>query len=103
MSLIDFLLTESVTIKPFSHYGSGEFVHGESETRKARVEYNPGLRTTYPGSSEIDAVPAKARIFMTGEEIPQRSLITYNGTEYTVTECKVLKGFVGDHLEVLVV
>lgn len=101
MPFIDAFLRDSVTVYSFSHEGDGEPIYGAREERKARVELNPTLVSRVAGDTSIDAVPAKARMFCKGNPIPMRSKVTYDGKDYIVLQCDVLKGFTFSHLEVI--
>lgn len=107
MAIIDFLLHDDVTIKPFLHQGNGEPVYGDPETRKCRMERGLHIRTTYKHSSgEAVQTTAKAKMWCRGCEIPVGSQVVYtdrHGNEYemVVIDCSTMEGFTQDHLEVI--
>lgn len=101
MALIDAFLKQTVTIKPFVREASGGPVYGRVETRRCRLERGKNLQTTYKNADgQIDQTLADTKMFCTGTAIPERSIVTYEGKEYTVLKCYVSVGFKDDHLEV---
>lgn len=101
MALIDAFLKQMVKIKPYIRTAGGEPVYGREETRKCRLERGCNLQATYKDpDGQIDQILANARMFCRGEPIPDRSVVSFEGREYTVIKCFVASGFRDDHLEV---
>lgn len=101
MSLMGFLLTQTVTILPFIRDGCGEPIYGNPEVRKCRLEYGKIQHGVSLGASGyVEEQRAGARMFCLGEKIPIRSIVTYKNQDYIVTQCRILNGFADDHLEV---
>ena len=101
MALIDFLLKQRAVITPWVRYANGEDIYGESETRPCRLQRTRQLETTYKNpDGQIDQVRGKAVMYVTGEPIPERSVVEVDGLKYTVTRCYRAYGFSEDHLEV---
>ncbi len=101
MALIDAFLKQTVKIKPYIRTAGGETVYGREETRKCRLERGGTLKTAYKyQDGQIDQILANARMFCRGEPIPDRSVVSFEGHEYTVLKCFVASGFRDDHLEV---
>lgn len=101
MSMIGFLLCQTAEITPWLRYANGEDIYGESETRKCRLQRSRSLEMTYKNpDGTIDQVTARAKMFCTGEPIPERSRVTVDGGEYIVLSCYRAFGFGEDHLEV---
>ncbi len=101
MSLIEAFFTQTATIQPFIREGSGEPVYGPSEERRCRMERGKFLTTVnryFAGT--VDQAPAHAKMFCTGEAIPERSLVRCDGQEFVVINCEVMRGFADNHLEV---
>ena len=99
--LIDFLLRQTCTIKPWIRYANGEDIYGEPEERKCRLQRTRDLEHTYKKpAGGMDQVLARAKMFCTGDTIPERSIVTVDGQEYIVLECYHAHGFNADHLEV---
>jgi len=99
--MIESFFTKQVVIKPFIRQGSGEPVYGEIETRKCRMERGLNLKTVYKNpDGQIDDTAASAKMFCVGKPIPPRSIVTYEGQEFTVINCADHGGFSNDHLEV---
>lgn len=102
MALINAFLRQTVSLKRFIGLRDGAPAYDTPEEIKCRFERGHFLRSVATFSSGIvDEVPAGARMYCTGDDIPKRSVVVYNGKEYIVTNCKVLNGFNDDHLEVL--
>lgn len=102
MALIDFALTQTAVIKPWVRYANGEDIYGEEEERKCRLQRTRDLEHTYKNpAGTLDQVLARGKMFCTGAPIPERSIVTVDGTEYIVLECYRAWGFVEDHLEVV--
>ena len=102
MSLIELFFTQTVTIRPFIRQGAGEPIYGAPETRKCRLESKSKLKPTYKNPrGVIDQIPKDTRMYCVGSIIPDGSIVTYRGIEFVVTDCRVLNGFVDDHLEVI--
>ncbi|MBR6029219.1 MAG: hypothetical protein IKP40_09005 [Clostridia bacterium] len=102
MSLIGFLLRQSADITPYVRTANGEDIYGETETRACRLQRSRILATTYKNpDGEIDQVTAHAKMFCTGEPVPERSVVTVDGLSYTVIRCYRACGFGEDHLEML--
>lgn len=100
--LIDFLLRQSATIRPWIRSANGEDYYGEEETRKCRLQRTRDLEHTYKNpAGGMDQVLARAKMFCTGEPIPERSIVTVDGAKYIVLECYRAFGFSEDHLEVV--
>ena len=100
--LIDFLLRQTATIVPWIRYANGEDVYGEPEERKCRIQRARDLEHTYKNpDGAMDQVLGRAKMFCTGETIPERSKVTVDGQEYIVIECYHAHGFTEDHLEVV--
>ena len=102
MSMIGFLLRQTATIRPWIRYGAdGEDVYGDPETRKCRIQRTRDLEHTYKNpAGTLDQVLARAKMFCTGDPIPERSIVTVDDQEYIVIECYHAFGFGEDHLEV---
>lgn len=101
MSLIKAFLKQDITIKPFIRQGSGEPVYGQETARKCRIERGANLKVVYKNpSGSIEEVTAIARLYCLGDPIPARSVVTHDGTEYTVISCVVMTAFKDHHLEV---
>ena len=99
--LIDFLLCQTCTIKPWIRYANGEDIYGEPEERKCRFQRTRDLEHIYKNpAGGMDQVLARAKLFCTGDTIPERSIVTVDGQEYIVLECYHARGFNADHLEV---
>lgn len=102
MSMIGFLLRQTATIKPWIRYANGEDIYGETEERKCRLQRMRDLEHTYKNpAGGMDQVLARAKMFCTGDPIPERSIVTVDGAEYIVLECYRAVGFSEDHLEVV--
>ena len=101
MSMIRFLLRQTATIRPWVRYANGEDIYGKEETRKCRLQRTRDLEHTYKNpAGTMDQVVARAKMFCTGDQIPERSIVTVDGQEYIVLECYRAFGFLEDHLEV---
>ena len=101
MSMINFLLRQTAVIKPWIRYANGEDIYGEEEERKCRIQRTRDLEHTYKNpAGGMDQVVARAKMFWTGDPIPERSVVTVDGLEYIVLECYRAFGFGEDHLEV---
>lgn len=101
MSLIDAFYKDIVQIQPFVRAGSGKPIYGTTETRNCRFEVGANLETTYKTpSGAIEQVRAKAKMFCSGDTIPDKSIVTFEETDYTVISCRQKKGFRASHLEV---
>ena len=102
MAMIDFLLRQTASILPWVRYANGKDIYGEPEERKCRIQRNRDLEHTYKNpAGGMDQVLARAKMFCTGEPIPERSKVTVDGQEYIVLECYRAAGFAEDHLEVM--
>lgn len=102
MSMIGFLLRQTATIRPWIRFANGEDIYGETEERKCRLQRTRDLEHTYKNpAGGMDQVLARAKMFCTGEPIPERSIVTVDGAEYIVLECYRAVGFSEDHLEVV--
>lgn len=102
MALIDFLLRQTATITPWIRYANGEDIYGLPEERPCRLQRTRDLEHTYKNpDGTLDQVVARAKMFCTGEPIPERSKVTVDGSEYIVIECYRAFGFAEDHLEVV--
>lgn len=102
MALIDFLLRQTATITPWIRYANGEDIYGPAEERPCRLQRTRDLEHTYKNpDGTLDQVVARAKMFCTGEPIPERSKVTVDGLEYIVIECYRAFGFSEDHLEVV--
>lgn len=102
MSMIGFLLRQTATITPWVRYANGEDIYGEDETRPCRLQRTRDLENTYKNQDgTMDQVVARAKMFCTGDPIPERSKVTVDGSEYIVIECYRAFGFSEDHLEVV--
>lgn len=101
MSMINFLLRQTAVIKPWIRYANGEDIYGEEEERKCRIQRTRDLEHTYKNpAGGMDQVVARAKMFCTGDPIPERSVVKVDGLEYIVLECYRAFGFGEDHLEV---
>lgn len=101
MALIEAFFCQEATIRPYLREGSGEPIYGETETRPCRMERGRKIKTTYKNpDGQIDQVVAEAKMFCVGSPIPEKSLVTCDGQEFVVIQCKVLNGFYDHHLEV---
>lgn len=103
MSLIDFLLTQECTIKPWIRSASGEDIYGEPEVRKCRLQAKNELANTtvyIHTSGALDVEHANAKLYCKGDPIPNRSVVTCEGREFIVLNCYPARGFTGSHLEV---
>lgn len=102
MSMIGFLLRQEATIRPWIRFANGEDIYGIAETRPCRLQRKRDLEHTYKNpSGAMDQVIARAKMYCTGDPIPERSIVTVDGTEYIVLECYRAFGFSEDHLEVV--
>lgn len=100
--LIDFLLRQTATIKPWVRYANGDDIYGEPEVRKCRIQRTRDLEHTFKNpDGTMDQVLARAKMFCTGAPIPERSIVTVDGLEYIVLECYRAVGFGEDHMEVV--
>lgn len=101
MSMIGFLLRQTASIRPWIRYANGEDYYGETESRLCRLQRSRDLEHTYKDPrGGMDQVVARAKMFCEGEPIPERSIVTVDGSEYIVIECYRAFGFGEDHLEV---
>lgn len=102
MSMIGFLLRQTAVIRPWLRYGgNGQDIYGDPEERKCRIQRSRDLEHTYKNpAGGMDQVLARAKMYCTGEPIPERSRVTVGGAEYIVLECYRAYGFGEDHLEV---
>lgn len=101
MSLIEAFFRQTVTVTPYIREGNGEPIYGAAETRKCRLERGRHIQTTYKNpDGQIDEVVANAKMFCTGNPIPEKSLVTFDGQDMTVIRCAVMNGFNDHHLEV---
>ena len=99
--MIGFLLRQTATVRPWVRYANGEDIYGEPETRPCRLQRSRDLEVTYKNpDGTIDQVLSRGKLFTTGEPIPERSIVTVDGQEYTVLSCYRAFGFAEDHLEV---
>lgn len=102
MNMIGFLLRQTATITPWIRYANGEDIYGLPEERPCRLQRTRDLEHTYKNpAGSMDQVLARAKMFCTGEPIPERSKVTVDGSEYIVIECYRAFGFAEDHLEVV--
>ena len=102
MSMIGFLLRQTAVIRPWIRSANGEDIYGEEETRPCRLQRRRDLEHTYKNpDGAMDQVVARAKMFCTGEPIPERSIVTVDEQEYIVIECYRAFGFSEDHLEVV--
>ena len=101
MGMIEAFFTQTVTIKNYVRQGSGEPIYGKMEMRKCRIESGLNMKTVYKNpDGQIDQTVASARMFCVGPPIPPRSIVTFEGQELTVINCRDHGGFANDHLEV---
>lgn len=102
MNMIAFLLRQTASITPWIRYANGEDIYGLPEERPCRLQRTRDLEHTYKNpAGSMDQVLARAKMFCTGEPIPERSKVTVDGSEYIVIECYRAFGFAEDHLEVV--
>lgn len=102
MSMIRFLLRQTAVIKPWIRYANGEDIYGDPEERPCRLQRTRDLEHTYKNpDGTLDQVVARAKMFCTGDPIPERSIVTVDENEYIVLECYRAFGFGEDHLEVV--
>jgi len=104
MSMIQFLLRWECKIKPFIRNVNGEDIYGPEETRKCRIEFGNYLVNHSQGGlgSVIDQIAAKAKMFCTGDPIPTRSIVYFEGRTLIVIGCSPKYGMGGiDHLEIM--
>lgn len=102
MSMIGFLLRQTATITPWIRYANGDDIYGDPEERPCRLQRTRDLEHTYKNpAGGMDQVVARAKMFCTGEPIPERSKVFVDGSEYIVIECYRAFGFSEDHLEVV--
>lgn len=102
MALIDFLLRQTATITPWVRYANGDDIYGPPEERPCRLQRTRDLEHTYKNpDGTLDQVVARAKMFCTGEPIPERSKVVVDESEYIVIECYRAFGFSEDHLEVV--
>lgn len=102
MSMIGFLLRQTAEITPWVRSANGRDIYGEQEERKCRIQRTRDLEHTYKNpAGGMDQVVARAKMFCTGDPIPERSKVTVDGSEYIVIECYRAFGFGEDHLEVM--
>ena len=102
MALIDFLLMQTCTIRPWLREAEGEDVYGEPETRACRIQADRRLDHTYVNPRGVldQVVANNSKMFCTGDLIPERSLVECDGRTYIVVRCYQTQGFIGNHLEV---
>ena len=100
MSLIMAFLAQEATIRPFIREGGAEPIYGAAETRKCRLQRGRHLQSAPGGDGTADQVVANAKMFCEGAPIPERSIVTCDGGEYTVINCDIKNGFADNHLEV---
>lgn len=101
MSMIGFLLRQTATVEPWIRSANGKDFYGPPEERKCRVQRGRDLEHTYKNpAGAMDQTLTRAKMFCTGEAIPERSKVTVDGEEYIVLECYRAFGFGEDHLEV---
>ena len=98
--LIDFLLRQHCTVRPWLRLEEGRDVYGEKQARACRVQTGRTLENGPGGDGVTDAVTARALMFCTGEMIPERSLGECEGRTYIVLACRAARGFGQEHLEV---
>lgn len=102
MAAIGFLLRQTATVKPWIRSANGEDIFGAVETRKCRIQRRRDLEHTFKNpDGSMDQVVARAKMFCTGEPIPERSIVTIGNDEYIVIECYRAIGFTENHLEVI--
>ena len=103
MGLIEAFFRQKITIRPFIRQADGEPIYGEPEERKCRFERGRSLKTTYKNpDGQINETVCNGLIFCCGTPIPVHSIITHEGSDYTVIKCAVMSGFTDSHLEVQV-
>ena len=95
--MIDVLLRQRCTVRPWLRTEGGADVYGAEQERKCRVQ--TGLRLEN-GAGGTDTVAARAMMFCTGEMIPERSQVVCEGRTYIVLACREAQGFAQTHLEV---
>lgn len=103
MALIDFALRQTCTIYPWLREAEGQDIYGPPETRACRVQHGRYLteRTVRINpAGVVDTTAAKAKMFCTGEKIPERSRVECDGESFTVIDCYEARGFGASHLEV---
>lgn len=103
VALIDFVLNQECTIRPWLRSASGEDIYGEPETRKCRLQTGKILSNTtvyIHSDGAMDVQHANAKMYCTGEPIPNRSIVECGGRSFIVLNCYEARGFTGDHLEV---
>lgn len=99
---IDFLLRQTAVIIPWAQEANGEDIYGQEETRKCRLQAHRDLEHTYKNpSGAMDQVLARAKMYCTGEPIPERSRVIVDDQEYIVLDCYPARGFGYSHLEVV--
>lgn len=102
MATIDFLLRQTATIIPWVRSANGKDIYGSPEERKCRIQCRRDLEHTYKDpDGAMDQVLARAKMFCTGNPIPERSKVTVDGQEYIVLDCYPARGFGPSHLEVV--
>ena len=94
--LIDFLLRQKCTIRPWMGHRDGAEAYGEPEERPCRLQQARQLEN----SMQADAFAARALMFCVGEMIPARSRVECEGEGYTVLACRSARGLGQEHLEV---
>lgn len=94
--LIDFLLRQKCGIRPWLGIADGTDQFGPEEERACRLQEGRYLQQ----DSKADTAVAKALMFCTGADIPERSRVTCGGREYIVLACRRAQGWGQAHLEV---
>lgn len=101
MSLIECLFRQTVVIRPFIRYASGEPMYGPPQTRKCRFQAGSKLTVTAKDFDGLmDNESAESKMFCVGTPIPTRSIVEYGDRDYIVIECEEKFAFTDSHLEV---
>ena len=100
--MIDFFLRQTATITPFVREGAGAPIYGPPETRRCRMERGKHIQYVHKyADGPLEQILASARMFCTGEAIPDKSLVECDGQKFVVVGCDVLNAFADHHLEVI--
>ena len=103
VALIDFVLTQECTIYPWLRQYNGEDVYGEPETRRCRILVKKKLeqKIGIGAHGVLDMEGSNAKMFCTGDPIKARSKVECEDETFIVIDCYRARGFVPDHLEVV--
>lgn len=98
--LIDFLLRQRCTVRPWLRMEDGRDIYGQEQARACRLQAGRYLENGADVDGVSDVAAARAMMFCTGEMIPERSLVACEGRTYIVLSCRAARGWGQEHLEV---